>query len=52
MTKITNISIFAIFLLGLFFLYLIVNYLTQSFVIETMTTPLSMGKVTIATNNK
>ena len=54
MTKSSNLAIPLLFiiLLGLFFLYLIVNYIMdQNFVVETMTTSLPMGKVTQVSSN-
>ena len=51
-TYISMFTVLFIVILGLFFLYLIVNHLiNQSPIVETMTTPLSQGTVKKCGNN-
>lgn len=55
MAKVATTSMFSmlfVVILGLFFLYLIMNHIMdKSLVVETMTTPLTMGKVTHVYND-
>lgn len=51
-TYISMVTVLFIVILGLFFLYLIMNHLmNQSSTVETMTTPLSQGTIKKCENN-